>query len=270
MAKYSWATDVHLDFVSDQQVVAFASSLIESEPEGVIITGDISTAETLVRHLSIIESVVKRPIYFVLGNHDYYGGSIEGVRSTMKELSNISQYLRYLPLTQHVSISPGTCLIGHDGWYDAGNGDWKKSDFQMTDWTHIKEFAQVSAGGRNVQQVVSVAKKLAHEGTLHIHNSIKAATRYYKKIVIATHVPPFPETHLYKGKMGDDKAQPWFTSKMLGDMLLDASKAFPDTSFTVLAGHTHGEFSGQITNNLFVHVGAAEYRQPKLQKIVEL
>lgn len=270
MTRLAWATDVHLDFLADHEVVNFANKLIEGEPEGVVITGDISTAQTLVKHLSIIEKVVQRPVYFVLGNHDYYGSGVAEVRATMKELSNMSQYLRYLPLSPYITLSPGTCLIGHDGWYDAGNGNWKTSGFALTDWTHIKDFAAVSSGGRNIQQIVSVAQKLAHEGVLHIHNAIKSASRYYKSIVVATHVPPYPETHMFQGKQGDQDAQPWFTSKMLGDMLRDASKAYPDTMFTVLAGHTHGEYSGQIAKNLYVHVGGAEYRQPKLQKIIEL
>lgn len=270
MGRFAWATDVHLDFVSDDSAVAFGRSLIAADPEGIIITGDISTADKLVRHLSLLESVVKRPIYFVLGNHDYYGSSTTKVRETMKELSNISQYIRYLPLSAYTTLSPGACIIGHDGWYDAGNGNWKTSTFAMSDWTYIQDFAIVSESGRNLTKIVEVSQKLAHEGVMHVHNAIKGATRYYKSIVVATHVPPFAESHIHEGKVGDADAQPWFTSRMMGDMLLKASTAFPDTMFTVLAGHTHGEFSGQITKNLYVHVGGADYARPKLQKIIEL
>ena len=62
---------------------------------------------------------------------------------------------------------------------------------------------------------------------------------------------------------------PWFTSKMMGDMLMDASKAFPQHTFTVFCGHTHGKFDGKITDNLSVHVGGAEYNKPGLQGTFE-
>lgn len=269
MVKLAWATDIHLDFVSDPLLVDFGARLIASNPDGVVITGDISVASKLVYHLSALEKVVQRPIYFVLGNHDFYGGTIETIRKQMKEVSNISQYLRYLPNSPYITLSPGTALLGHDGWYDALNGNWKTSNFGMSDWVYINEFALRSKNGQDKKAIVEVAQKLAHEGVTHMHNSIKAATRYHKHIIVATHVPPFAESHIYEGKQGDDNAQPWFTSKMCGDMLLDASKAFPAVQFTVLAGHTHGKYSGKIRPNLTVLVGGAEYRMPQLQEVID-
>ena len=269
MGKFAWCTDVHLDFKDDNGIVQFATSLVASNPDGVIISGDISTAQNIIYHLSIIESVVQRRIYFVLGNHDYYGSSIDRVRDQMKELSNISQYLRYLPTSPYVAVTPTTALIGHDGWYDGLNGNWKDRSFNLTDWVRIKDFAEASNSGQARDKVVEVAQKLAHQGVMHIHDGIKSAVRYHKNVIVVTHVPPFPETHIFEGKTGDSAAQPWFTSKMMGDMLLDASRAFPKVMFTVLAGHTHGKYDGKITDNLYVHVGDAEYGRPKLQQLID-
>ena len=88
MASYAWGTDVHLDHLNDdrRKIVEFAESLVAQGPTGILLTGDISVANQLVLHLSAIESVVKRPVYFVLGNHDYYGSSTEQVRRAMREL----------------------------------------------------------------------------------------------------------------------------------------------------------------------------------------
>lgn len=269
MTYYAWATDTHLDFLANQQnaFLNFAESLVKDNPTGVFLTGDISTAKGLILHLSQIERVVQRPIYFVLGNHDYYGGSIEQVRKAMRELGNTSQFLRYMPTMPYYALSPSTAVVGHDGWYDAYHGDWQGSTFQMPDWTAIHEFREING---NKATIVTQARKLAFEGVTHIHDGIKKAVRYHKNIIILTHYPPFKESHIYQGRVGDDSAQPWFTSKMLGDVLLDASKAFPTHTFTVLAGHTHGQFSGKIRDNLLVNVGGAEYNQPKLQGLVEV
>jgi predicted phosphohydrolase len=275
MAKFAWATDIHLDHCDEKKLIAFGESLIASNPEAIILSGDISNGRQITFHLSALEKIVERPIYFVLGNHDYYGSSIEETRKTMKEVSNYSQYLRYLPNQPYAVMSPSTALIGHDGWYDALNGDWKLPGFNIADWRYIAEFAAVSQGGVNKANIVDVAKKLAHDGVMHVHNAIKSATRYHQNIVIVTHVPPFAESHLYKGKVGDADAQPWFTSKMMGDMLLDAAKSFPKVSFTVFAGHTHGKYSGKFSDNLTVHVGGwplgqRDYGNPILQEVIEI
>ena len=276
MTRYTWATDVHLDFIDDDaRLIAFAESLIRDNPDGIIFSGDISVSNRLTYHLSVIERVVQRPIYFVLGNHDYYGDSIEKIRENMKELSNMSQYLRYLPLTPYTMLSSNTAVVGHDGWYDALNGDWQKSTFTMNDWGLIREFAQAASvvpyariDGAQKATIVALARKLAHAGVMHVHDSIKAAARHFKNIVVVTHYPPFAESHVYNGRIGDAHAQPWFTSRMMGEMLLDASKAFPKCHFTVFAGHTHGQYDGKMASNLDVHVGGAEYGRPGPQQLI--
>jgi len=266
---YAWATDIHLDFLrgDNQRLIQFAESLIANNPTGIFLTGDLSTSRELIFHLSAIEKVVQRPTYFVLGNHDYYGGEVEKIRKQMRELSNVSPFLRYMPTMPYYAVTPGTAVIGHDGWYDAYHGDWKTSNFGMMDWNSIADFYPIRG---NKASIVTQARKMALEGVTHVHNSIKQAVRYHRNIIILTHFPPFKESHIHQGRVGDDNAQPWFTSKMMGDMLLDASKAFPQTHFKVLAGHTHGKFDGKITNNLEVHVGGAEYNEPSLQGLVEV
>lgn len=269
MPHYAWATDVHLDFLKGDQrrLISFAESLVERNPTGVLLTGDLSVAHQLVFHLSAIERVVQRPVFFVLGNHDYYGSGVEEMRKSMHQLSNISPFLKYLPTLAYQALTPSTAIVGHDGWYDAFYGDWQGSAFTMTDWQLIHDFRQVNG---NKATIVTQARKLAHEGVLHVQAGIKQAVRYHKHVIVLTHFPPFRESHVHQGRVGDDHAQPWFTSKMMGDMLLDASRAYPSVKFTVLSGHTHGKWDGKITDNLAVHVGGAEYGRPALQGLVEV
>lgn len=269
MSHYAWATDVHLDFLKGDQrrLIAFAESLVERNPTGILLTGDVSVAHQLVFHLSAVERVVQRPIYFVLGNHDYYGSGIEEMRKSMHQLSNISPFLKYMPTLAYQALSPSTALVGHDGWYDALYGDWQGSKFEMTDWQLIHDFRQVNG---DKSTIVSLARKLARDAVLHVQAGIKQAVRYHKHVIVLTHFPPFREAHVHQGRTGDDHAQPWFTSRMMGDMLLDASRAYPNVKFTVLSGHTHGKWSGKIAENLMVHVGGAEYARPVTQGLVEV
>lgn len=280
MTKYAWASDIHLDFLrnDEQKIVKFTESLVKDNPTGIILTGDISTAKQLTYHLSIMERVAQRPIYFVLGNHDYYYGSIDEVRKNMHELSNISPFLKHLSTTPYVQLTPSTALVGCDGWYDCQHGDWKNSTFSMSDWQIIHDFLQVSGGntgmygggGFNKGAIVSLARKLAHQSVQHIHDGIKAAAKYATSIIVATHVPPFKEAHVYNGRTADDNAQPWYTNKLLGDMLLDAAKAYPKIRFTCVAGHTHGRVKWQASSNLYCYVAGANYGKPALEQLIEV
>jgi len=279
MGKYAWTTDCHLDHINQPaRLINFFEGLVVNDPTAIVITGDISNASNLVYHLSAMERVVQRPIYFVLGNHDYYSSDIETVRKQMNELNNTSQHLKYLATTSYVPLSAATALVGHDGWYDALNGDALNSRFMMADWVYIRDLVQHSGGRAFINNgnimdrssLISTIRRLASEGVKHMADGIKAAVRYHKHIVVATHVPPFEESHVFKGKVGDSNAQPWFTSKLCGDMLLSAARAMPNVHFTVLCGHTHGKYDGKVLPNLEVHVGAAEYGSPVLASLVEL
>src|SRR5581483_327042 len=274
MAKFAWATDIHLDHLGDdrQRIIQFGESLVQQAPTGVFLTGDFSVAKLLAYHLGALEQICKRPIYFVLGNHDYYGARVEEVRRLMKDLTNASPFLRYLPTVPYVALNgPGlsgqTAVLGHDGWYDALYGDWQNSSFDMLDWHAIHDFIEVNGSKATI---ASLARKYAHEGVTYVQNSIKQAVRYHKNLVILTHYPPFAQAHVHEGRPGEPHVMPWFTSKMMGDMLMDAARAYPAVTFTVLAGHTHGKYEGKILPNLRVMVGGAEYGHPGLAGLVEV
>lgn len=280
MAKFAWLTDIHLDHLrSDNDLPRLAEEIRTSGADGVLISGDISNGRSLVLHLSALEKLVQRQIFFVLGNHDFYGSSTEAVRKSMHELSNMSEFLKYMPLNSYIPLSPQSAIVGHDGWYDAHLGDAMNSQMMLNDWVYIRDFVESSGGSEYVRTmgalkdkpgVIGVCRKLAHAGVQHMMVGIKNAARYHKNIFVISHVPPFRETHVYRGEIGDDMAQPWYTNKMFGDMLLEASRAFPNVNFTVLCGHTHGKVDKQITKNLEVHVGHSEYGSPAISGMIEI
>ena len=51
-----------------------------------LISGDIAESQNVTEYLEWIASRLAGPIYFVLGNHDFYNGSIAGVRQAVAEL----------------------------------------------------------------------------------------------------------------------------------------------------------------------------------------
>jgi predicted MPP superfamily phosphohydrolase len=265
--KLAWVSDTHLDYVTDDNLITFAESLIVDNPSGIILTGDISNAKKLTYHLSAIEKIVDRPIYFVLGNHDFYGSGIETTRKNMRDTVAMSQFLRYMSITPYITLSPTSVILGHDCWYDALNGDPHDGRMVLNDWIYIQEYL-----GKNQDEIIAYSRKLAVEGAVHIMNGIKKALaiKTIKNVIVLSHVPPFKETHVYNGKISDDYAQPWFTSKLLGDMLLDAARSYPNINFTVLAGHTHGKVEVSRLHNLHVKVAGAKYGSPRLADLIQV
>jgi len=203
------------------------------------------------------------PIYYVHGNHDMWYSSFENVNKSSKELSSISSYIKCLSHASYVMLSDNTALVGHDGWYDAMNGDWKRSTFALNDWTNTQDFV-----GQSMSSIIAISRKYANEAVTHVAESIKAATRYASRIVVATHVPPFIEVCRYRNSYTDLNAIPYYSSKMMGDMLVSAAKSYANKSFVVLCGHTHYQYDKNITDNLECHVARAEYTLPEVQKLV--
>ncbi len=115
---YGWLTDIHLEFLTDEEEAAFVKDLANQKMVGLFLTGDISTARQIESHLQFFEDFYLLPVYFVLGNHDYYGGEIDSVRSTVKKICKKSCWLHWLPVSGIVPLSKDVCLIGHDGWAD--------------------------------------------------------------------------------------------------------------------------------------------------------
>ena len=93
MKHVAWLTDIHLDFLDPHEIDAFCQSVAHSGADAILLGGDISTAPRIRGHLLLLEKHLQRPIYFVLGNHDAYGGSIVGARSVAASLARDSRWL---------------------------------------------------------------------------------------------------------------------------------------------------------------------------------
>ena len=271
--KAAWFTDIHLDCVTDPELHVKNISTQSSGCDIVLISGDISVSHSLTQHLCLLEDALEKPIYFVLGNHDFYFSNISGVRKNVSALCNKLSYSRYLSCVPYIKFGKQTAIVGHDGWYDAGNGNAEISSFIMNDWIRISDFrpAMSPTGSGRIQiskdQIVQIAKSICYPAVAHISTGIKSSIQSgCNNVIVVTHVPPFEQSFVYNPKKGVHAidAVPWYTSKMMGNMLLSAARACPNVNFTVISGHTHSAFDEKITDNLTAKVGAADYGNPSL------
>jgi predicted phosphohydrolase len=267
MNRLVWLTDIHLNFLRPRAVEAFLASLAAVEADAFLIGGDIGEATDVTHHLNALADSLRRPIFFVLGNHDFYRGSIASVREAVRQLCSDVPDLRWLPDAGVVPLTDQTCLVGADGWGDGRLGDYHHSDVILNDWGLIQEF-----GGFFEDPAERLAKlhALGDESADHLRRVVPEALRRFRHVVVLTHVPPFREACWHEGRISDDNWLPHFTCKAVGDALLQAMAAAPDQQMTVLCGHTHGGGEAQVLPNLRVLTGEASYGHPVIQRVLEV
>ena len=112
--------------------------------------------------------------------------------------------------------------------------------------------------------------RLGDEEAVRLEASLTEALGRYRRVIVATHVPPFAEASWNGGRLSDDDWLPHFTCRAVGDVLRRGAVARPTQAISVLCGHTHGEGTAQILPNLDVTTGGAEYGEPRLQGVIEV
>src|SRR4051794_13094790 len=86
VTRLAWLTDIHLNFVGPGNVDALCRSVLDAGAGAVLLTGDVAEAPDLVEQLEGLDDRLGLPVYFVLGNHDFYRGSIARVRAAVEQL----------------------------------------------------------------------------------------------------------------------------------------------------------------------------------------
>jgi predicted phosphohydrolase len=263
--RLAWATDVHLNFLSADGAEAFRDALARQEADLVVITGDIAEAPTLDPLLSLLAAELRTPIHFVLGNHDYYRSNIARVRDVARELGKRSPFLTYLPAEGVVELTPEVALVGVDGWSDGRAGDFMKSPVMLNDYLLIADLVGLTKAARRER-----LGALGDAEAAALREPLFAALAKYRRVLVATHVPPFREACWHDGRPSNDDWAPHFTCVAVGEVLREAAEKHPDKKIRVLCGHTHSAGSAEILPNLKVMTGAAEYGEPRVQGVLEL
>lgn len=263
--KFAWLTDIHFNFCP-LKIPELLGKIDEAEADAVLIGGDIGESRDVTRYLEEFAEGLTIPIYFVLGNHDYYRSSIGLVRYKIKNLCGRVENLHYLSDESVVELTPDTALIGHGGWGDARVGNYDDSTVDLNDYYLIEELSNVS----RPEALKPILNKLGDEAADHVRNVLPLALEKYDQIWFLTHVPPWQKAAWHQGKNSDDNWAPHFACGAVGDALTEIMKEEPDKHLTVLCGHTHGAGKRKILPNILALTGGARYRAPKIQQVFEV
>jgi 3',5'-cyclic-AMP phosphodiesterase len=268
--RLAWMTDIHVNFLDEAATARFHAEVRRQAPDALAISGDIAESQSVAGALLHLTAGCGCPVYFVMGNHDYYRSSIAQTRSRIETLTADVPQLVYLSAQEFVELGPDTALVGHDGWADARLGNFERSDVLLNDYLLIEELRKwIDLFTLDRPALLAELHRLGDEAAEHFRRIIPAALETHRQVVVLTHVPPYREACCHAGKISDDNWLPHFSCAAVGDALSELMDARPDRQMLVLCGHTHCEADLQVLPNLRVLTGAAEYGGPVIQRVFE-
>lgn len=231
------------------------------QSRAMIVSGDISSAPYIAKHLrGLAEAWAPRPLYFVLGNHDFYHGSIESVGRDVAAVCRSVPNLHHLRGDEIIPLGNDTGLIGHRGWPDARAGWGRNTIIDSRDHGSIDDFRGLSKAERFAKMEL-----LGKEAATAFRRTLPFALGRYRHVVIATHVPPFPDSAQFNNTRCGPTHLPHFVNLAAGMALVGIVRNFPRNHVTVLSGHTHCPAHLRILHNLEARVGGARPGNPGIQ-----
>lgn len=260
--KLIWCSDIHLNFLKEPDRQEFYRDLKKAEGNKILITGDIGESHNVEQYLEEMKEATGKTIYFVAGNHDYYGSSIEHMRKVLKKNSSAI----YLPRRFGYKLSKTTWLVGQDGWGDCRNGDVEASRIQMADWFYIDEFKKLDD-----DDLIEALQKVADGDAERLCKSVlRVIKKGAERVVIASHVPPFEEACIYAGKKSTPSGLPFFSSQIFGSSMLNIVEKHPYVEFLWLCGHTHADCVVKKRPNFTIRVASAVYFRPVIEGVLDV
>jgi predicted phosphohydrolase len=256
--KILWLSDSHLDYLFPHERKRFLLRLSRLKPDIVLVGGDLSNASCLENDLRAIRKAASAPVYFVLGNHDYFGSSFSAVRENLVKLTREHGSQHWLEMMGYVSLMKDIALVGHGCWGDARIGSYWKSVLHI----HMPDFHEISdLKTLNRHERLQFLKDLGEVAARHLATSCEAAAEENKHVIILTHVPPFPQVILDTSGM-DESGLPFFSCMEAGKAIRKVADTHPYVHFTVLSGHTHTEARVRPMSNIEAIVQGAQYHRP--------
>lgn len=262
--RLGWLTDLHLNFVRTSVRRELYGRLRSEELDAVLVGGDTGEAESVLPLLSELAEEARVPVYFVLGNHDFYRGSIAEVREKVLRETAGSKWLHWLPASGVVQMTAQTALIGHDGWADGRCGDFFGSRVDLNDYILIRE---LRLGQR---ELFAKLNELGDEAAAFLEQRAMEAAAEYRTTLVLTHAPPFREACWHEGAISDNEWLPHFVCQSAGERLAKVMQGLPERRMLVLCGHTHSPGFLQVLENLEVYTGGSRYGEPVLQRVLEV
>jgi predicted MPP superfamily phosphohydrolase len=259
-----WLTDLHLEFCSHQTRHDLFHSVNQAAGEIVVITGDLSAGTHRLAQYSELAEQVRKPIYFVLGNHDRYGTTFANTEAVVARLTTQFSHMVRLDGSQVIPLTESVALIGVDGWADGLGGEGPTTKARINDFYQILDFATDTD-----LQVFRAMKERARKYAQALKPSLLKALAQYQTTIIATHVPPYEGAAWHEGAPSSADYQPFFSSPTMGNLIKTAAAEHLGKRVLVLCGHTHSP-GVYRDGNILVLTAGARYGFPEISETIDL
>jgi 3',5'-cyclic-AMP phosphodiesterase len=261
-----WMSDLHLDQAPTKNCSKLLHELTKAEYDAALVTGDTAASATLVPHLkALAHACAPRPLFVVLGNHDFYGSSLCATQGEVRVLCHKVTNLHHLQDHGAVWLNPQTVLLGHHGWADARCGWGSKTCIRNPDHWCIDDFRKLDQAGR-----FELMAELGIASTSWIRQNLNTVLRKADTLIVATHVPAFQTSAHYNGAPCGPCHSPHYVHASLGGLLIGSARHNPQKRFIALSGHTHSEVQDHILTNLESKVAGTKRGHPQIQGILPL
>lgn len=252
--KFLWFTDTHLNRVSPIKKLLFIKHIIKENPQGIFLTGDISCGAFLYYDLYLLATFIKCPIYFVLGNHDYWYSNFKSIEKDVTKLCKKFKNLIWLSKSDPILLNKDVAIIGDEGWYDGYNGNNQLLKFTFDQYL-IKDFQSLSFDERLVSW-----RNLAKESNIRLEEKLqKAIDLNCKTIYLLTHCPPWKEATRDEGTILEKFWLPYNTNIQLGIMIEKIMKKKLTFKTIILCGHIHQDVTIHVSSNIECKVNTNKF-----------
>lgn len=267
MKTYAWLSDTHFNFVSQEKFDQLCTYIKNSDAQALLLTGDIAESHDVVHWLHTLYKTLTLPIYFVLGNHDYYHASLIEVDQQIKQVCSTHTHLHWLDQCKPIKLNHSHALVGVGGWGDAQCGDFMNTPVRLNDHRLITDFKDLPR--KTLEQMLQAKGRCMAE-QLQQQLLQVVADESIQSIWVATHVPPFKESAWYEGKAGNINWIADFVCVSVGEVLLKFCQTYPQIQCKVFCGHAHSRGHVQMLPNLNVFTASARYKEPQVEQFLSI
>jgi len=263
--KLLWCSDLHLDRAENLRKERFLERLAAAGHDGVVITGDISDSKSLVQHLGEIASACPtKPVFFTLGNHDFFGASIKQVESAVDAVCRQVSNLHHLGKGEIIPLGNGTALVGHRGWSNGGAPPEYRPSAPNPDRQAIRDFRGLSTAAYH-----SRVERLGSESADYVRSVLPTALGRYRRVLLTTHFPPHTHAVRFNGQLCSRDRMGHFVNFAMGGAVLGIARNYPGRRITVLSGHSHFATTVEVASGIEIRVAGARTGKPEAQGIFD-
>lgn len=244
-----WLTDLHVNRLDQEQYNQLLNRIKISDAEAIWLTGDIGDPPLNWTFLEDLFCIFNKPIYFVLGNHDYYHQQVDATRQKARDFSQSYPNAYYLA-TEAGFVWEEQFILGVGGWANTGNIPIKEKTW---DSDAIDDLLRLN----NFQLQTKLNELAESDAQTLLLKCAAGITDKIKKVTIFTHVPPTDAMHgKYSIKPLQDNRTIYYSSA-LSAAFKSLLQDYPDIEFQVYSGHLHQSQVYKINDRLTGYVAKA-------------